>query len=76
MEESAFNIYDNLLAAVYKNKTNYYLSNADFEIAKIKYLIRLSYEKNLMTKKQYFYCVEKVIEIGKLVGGWLKKEEN
>lgn len=39
----------------------------------VKVLIRLSKDYKLITIKQYEHASEKLIEIGKLLGGWRKR---
>ena len=38
----------------------------------LKYLIRLAYETKSMNLKRYLTLEEKIIEIGKMLGGWIK----
>ena len=50
--------------------------NAKTEL--FKTLIRISFELNLLSSNQYLTISEKTIEIGKMIGGWIKyvKDEN
>lgn len=38
-----------------------------------KVLVRLSKDYKLITLKQYEYAAERLLEIGKMLGGWLKR---
>jgi len=38
----------------------------------LKYLIRLAYDIRCLNSKKYLYLEKEVIEIGKMLGGWLK----
>lgn len=48
------------------------LQDLDVEIAKLKTYIRLSYNLGFLPPKKYEVWSEKVVEIGKMLGGWLK----
>lgn len=38
----------------------------------LKYLLRLAYEIKSINLKKYLLLEEKIIEIGKMLGGWIK----
>lgn len=38
----------------------------------LKYLIRLAYETKSINAKKYIILEGKIIEIGKIIGGWMK----
>lgn len=38
----------------------------------LKYLLRLAYEIKSINLKRYILLEEKIIEIGKMIGGWIK----
>ena len=44
----------------------------DVEVTKLKAYIRLSYKLGFLPIKKYEIWAEKVVEIGKMVGGWIK----
>lgn len=48
------------------------LNEIDIELYVIKSMIKLSYEYKYITEKNYMVWNEKVDEIGKMIGGWLK----
>ncbi|TAN43690.1 MAG: diversity-generating retroelement protein Avd [Nitrospirae bacterium] len=74
IEEAALNFYDLLLLAVKKEKDRKsFLEDASFELERIKHYMRLSKDLNLMTLKQYEYSSKEIVEIGRLLGGWIKK---
>ena len=49
------------------------LRNADEALLKAKLLFRLSYELRFVNFKSYEYGSEKLQELGRLLGGWIKK---
>ncbi len=54
----------------YYKKTT--LQEFDVEITKLKAYLRLSYNLGFLPLKKYEVWSEKVVEIGKMLGGWLK----
>jgi hypothetical protein len=50
-----------------------YLKDADVQLYVLKTLTRLSFEFKYITSKNYMVWDNHITEIGKMVGGWLKK---
>ena len=48
------------------------LQDMDVEIAKLRAYIRLSHQLGFLPMKKYEVWSEMLVEIGKMVGGWLK----
>ena len=74
IEEAMLNFYDLLLLAV-KTEDNKrgVLIEASFELERLKHYLRLCKDLKITTLKQYEYSSKEIVEIGKLLGGWLKK---
>lgn len=49
-----------------------YLNEASAKVDLLKLLFRLCYELRIIDQKKYFVVEEKLIEMGKMIGGWLK----
>ncbi|MGI6340632.1 MAG: diversity-generating retroelement protein Avd [Minisyncoccales bacterium] len=49
-----------------------YFRRLDIEIQKLKIFIRLAKDLKFISIKKYEYLEKKVIEIGKITGGWKK----
>ena len=56
-----------------ERKRKEYLKNADIEIYVLKTLVRISFLSKYITEKNYMVWNEKLSEIGRMIGGWLKK---
>ena len=54
----------------YYKKTT--LQELDVEIAKLRAYLRLAFQLGFLPMKKYEVWSEKVVEIGKMLGGWLK----
>jgi len=49
------------------------LKTADVQLAKLRQMLRLCKDLELLSIGKYEYSAAQVVEIGKLLGGWLKK---
>ena len=63
-----------MLAAAYasKYKRVELLQQTSEKVDLLKYLIRFAYKTKALNQKRYLLLQEKVIEIGKMLGGWMK----
>ena len=74
IEEAILNFYDSILFAVKEEKEKKaVLTNASFELERLKHYLRLCKDLNVLSIKQYEYSSKEIVEIGKLLGGWMKK---
>jgi four helix bundle protein len=48
------------------------LMEADTELEKLRYLVRLAKDLQFLTLKKYEIMSQRLNEIGKLLGGWMK----
>ena len=72
LEDSTFLFYELLMEAVYSKKPREYLEQSDFVLKKIRFYLRNSHDRGLTKIKQYEYASNALMEIGRLLGGWLK----
>lgn len=67
---------DTMLERAIEAQKKYYkkttLQELDVEIMKLKAYLRLSHELGFLPIKKYEVWSDKVVEIGKMLGGWLK----
>lgn len=74
--DHAFALQRHLIAAAKANrKTDIdgYLSQADVELALLRYKIRLSRDLNMLQLGSYEHASRLIDEVGRLLGGWQKK---
>jgi len=74
IEDSAFAFYENLIHAVKARDKKRYLLAADLELDKLRLYVRLAHSRKLTNHQQYLFAAEALVEIGKLLGGWLKTQ--
>lgn len=71
---------DTMLERAIEAQKKYYkkttLQDLDVEIMKMKAYLRLSQNLGFLPMKKYEIWSGKVVEIGKMLGGWLKSVNN
>lgn len=73
LEDSVFSFYELLIESTRSNKRKrQLLIQADVELEKLRLYIRMSQQRKLTSISQYHFASVALIEIGKLLGGWLK----
>jgi len=74
IEDALLDFYDHLLmAAKDADNRRQTLQQASLDLERIKHYLRMSKDLSLMNLKQYEYSTAAIVEIGKLLGGWIKK---
>lgn len=73
IEQVMFTFHESLLYAAKTNETAHYLRKADAEFDMLRTYIRFAVELKYTTPEQYEYIAQQTTEIGKLLGGWMKK---
>ena len=68
-----FTFHESLLYAAKTKETAHYLRKADAEFDMLRTYLRFALELKYTTPDQYQYIAEQMTEIGRLLGGWLKK---
>ena len=73
VEDSAFRFYD-LIARATKagDKRRSVLLEADLELDRLRLNVRLCVELKLLDVEQFEYAAAALVEIGRLLGGWIK----
>lgn len=69
-------VMDQMLELIIEAEKKYFkkttLQDLDVEIAKLKAYIRLSFDLRFISTHTYEVWSAKVVEIGKMLGGWMK----
>lgn len=73
VEQTLFVFHESLLYAAKTHEVAYYLRKADAEFDMLRTYFRFAVELKYTTPDQYRYIAEQTTEIGKLLGGWMKK---
>lgn len=77
IEEQALEFFELIMLA--REKTGMskllILKKADFKITMMKLFCRLSFDLKAMQERWYIETEDKLLEIGKMLGGWIKYAE-
>jgi hypothetical protein len=71
VEQSALNFYDFLVAAGKGHNLLSNLQSADIELERLRHHIRLCVDLKLFSVDQYKHVSLQLVEVGKLLGGWI-----
>ncbi len=74
IEENLLEILDLLILAKTKDgqSKNLLLNKVDVKIKTLKLFVRMSYDVEAIDQKKYLILQQKILEIGKMLGGWIK----
>ncbi len=73
IEDALFDFHAALVMATNTAEPRLYLIQADTQLNLLRAYLRLAVELKYTTPKQYQHTTEHTSEIGKLLGGWMKK---
>ena len=65
-----------LIEAEYSSKKLQILHKANVEFEKVRMLIRMTNDLHLLGLDGYQHCSEQTVEIGKMLGGWIKQQNS
>jgi len=76
VQDAAFDLQEALLEAGLSSgqERREGLKKADMHLAKLRYYLRLSHDMEWLSLGQYEHVARMVDEVGRLLGGWLRKE--
>jgi len=72
IENTVLEILEEIIQANQEMNKLLYLKQISIDLDKLRILIRLSKDLEFINVKQYQFVAEKVNEIGKMLGGWIK----
>jgi len=72
IEDTILEILEGIIEANQERDKTIYLKRTSVELDKLRILIRLSKDLKFISIRQYQFVSEKINEIGKMLGGWIK----
>jgi hypothetical protein len=72
LETLVLDTLETLIEAAYTKNKGHLLRQANLQLEKMRYLVRLSKDLKLITNKDYEYCARAINDVGISVGAWLK----
>ena len=75
LNDAVFNFYETIVEVAIKKgrKQKENLQKADAYLFNVRHYVRLSNEMGYISFKQYKFASTSIEEIGRLIGGWMKK---
>ncbi len=73
LQQSAFQFHDSIVEARRMRPNEAILKRADIELDKLRLYLRLCQELGFLGMGQYRHASQMTTEMGKLLGGWMKK---
>ncbi len=73
IENTVLEILKGIIQANQESNKLLYLKQISVDLDKLRILIRLSKDLKFISIRQYQFAAEKINEIGKILGGWMKK---
>lgn len=74
IDDTAFEFYEKLICTAIQENRGDNLTEADIMLRKLTILCRIAKDSSYMTSNQYLFISEKLVELGKMIGAWKKKE--
>ncbi len=74
LADRSLGIMETLVEAAYSqgNKKTELLKTANRDLAVLRWLIRMTKDRGIVTLKQHEYCCGLMFECGRMLGGWIK----
>jgi hypothetical protein len=72
LEDAAFEFYELLMQATRIKRKLAALHQADLVLDRLRLYLRISHARALTSSRQYRYAADALVEIGKLLGGWIR----
>lgn len=73
IDDYLLDFYEALVCASKSQQKMQWLKQADVKLTLLRAMLRLAVEMKYFSLDQYRYASEHVTELGKLLGGWMKK---
>lgn len=75
VQQTALRLHEQLIEATHSPQPITVLRQADVTLIKLRFYLRLCRDLELLSVGQYGHGARMVDEIGRLLGGWMKKED-
>src|ERR1035438_4706285 len=72
IENKLLNVQEDCLRAYYSRDKRGHLLEANLQLEVARHLVRLAYALKLFSNHTYGVLAEKMDEVGRMIGGWLK----
>jgi four helix bundle protein len=70
--DTALDIVEKIVRAAYGRRRSDNLEAANTQLEVLRVLLRLCHDRRYISQDQYSYVTGELLEIGKMIGGWMK----
>ena len=74
VQRTALGLHERIIEAAKSEDRLPCLRQADVELTKLRFYVRLCRDFELVSFKQYKHAAERMAEVGRLLGGWIRSE--
>ncbi len=74
IQTMALDVLERLIEASYTRERRAALHAANLGVEKLRYLFRIAHDLHYLDFKKYEHAARSLDEVGRLVGGWIKKD--
>lgn len=75
LSDIALSVIERIVRAAYGRRRKENLENVNTDLEVLRIMLRLSKDRRYISVDQYEYTIGELLEIGSMVGGWLKSSE-
>src|SRR6266446_2015003 len=72
---TALDILEGLVEASHRRDKRAILSAVNLKLERLRYLIRMSKDLQVLSLRKYEYVAREINEVGAMLGGWLKQQQ-
>jgi hypothetical protein len=76
LERTLYDLLETLIQAKYSRERMPLLNEANLQLEILRFQIRLAKDLHCLQVKSYGFAAQRIDEIGKLVGGWLRSRKS
>lgn len=73
IDNLALDVLEAVVEACYSKQSSGILREANRKLSRLRILLRMSTDRKYVSLRQYHFAGEKIDELGRMVGGWLKR---
>ena len=73
IDNLALDIVEAVVTARYSRRRRVIITEANLKLTRLRVLLRLATGRRYLSRRRYFHVIEKIDEIGRMLGRWGKK---
>lgn len=75
LDNMALDIVEKIIEATYSHDKIQILKSINFDLEKMRIILRISHEQKFMSTRAYEYAIKELYETGRMLGGWIKEQQ-